>query len=116
MRQLILLFALATPVAAQGQARPFFVPELGKGFATLDDAVGAIRDGTATILIAPGTYRQCTVQTGGKITFQAREPGTVVFEKKVCEDKAAFVLRGRGSAVDGIIFRGYSVADGNGAG
>jgi hypothetical protein len=75
-----------------------------------------VRDGTATILIAPGTYRECTVQTGGRITFKAVQPGTAIFESQTCEEKAAFVLRGRGSAVDGIVFRGFSVPDGNGAG
>ncbi|WP_448661823.1 right-handed parallel beta-helix repeat-containing protein [Sphingomonas sp. CJ20] len=115
MRALILLLALATPAAAQQRA-PFVIAETGQGFAHLDQAVTAVRDGTATILIAPGTYRECTVQTGGKITFKAVQPGTAIFEREVCEDKAAFVLRGRGSAVDGIVFRGYSVPDGNGAG
>jgi len=111
----ILLLALASPAAAQERA-PFVVAETGQGYGSIDDAVTAIRDDDATILIAPGTYRQCTVQTGGKITFKARQPGTVIFEKTVCEEKAGFVLRGRGSTIDGIIFRGYAVADGNGAG
>ncbi|AJP72889.1 polysaccharide lyase domain-containing protein [Sphingomonas hengshuiensis] len=116
MRPLILLLALATPAAAQQQRAPFTIAETGQGFQHLDAAVTAVRDGTATILIAPGTYRECTVQTGGKITFRAVKPGTAIFEREVCEDKAAFVLRGRGSVVDGIVFRGYAVPDGNGAG
>jgi hypothetical protein len=119
MRPLLLLAALpllAAPAVAQQQSAPFTIAETGKGYATLDDAVSAVRDGTATILIAPGTYRQCTVQTGGRITFKAVQPGSVIFERETCEDKAALVLRGRGSAVDGIIFRGYEVNDGNGAG
>jgi hypothetical protein len=116
MRSLILLLALATPAAAQQARAPFTIAETGQGFATIDEAVTAVRDGEATILIAPGTYRQCTVQSGGKITFKAVRPGTAIFEKEVCEDKAAFVLRGRGSVVDGLVFRGYSVSDGNGAG
>ncbi|UZK67554.1 right-handed parallel beta-helix repeat-containing protein [Sphingomonas sp. M1-B02] len=116
MRTLILLLALAAPAAAQQQRAPFVIAETGQGFATIDEAVTAVRDDTATILIAPGTYRQCTVQAGGKITFKAVQPGTAIFESETCEDKAAFVLRGRGSTVDGIVFRGYSVNDGNGAG
>ena len=116
MRSLILLLAFATPAAAQQARAPFTIAETGQGFATIDEAVSEVRDGTATILIAPGIYRQCTVQTGGKITFKAIQPGTAIFENEVCEDKAAFVLRGRGSVVDGLIFRGYSVSDGNGAG
>ncbi|WP_066797216.1 right-handed parallel beta-helix repeat-containing protein [Sphingomonas soli] len=116
MRLAILLLALASPAAAQQSRAPFTVAETGQGFATLDEAVAAIRDDTATILIAPGTYRQCTVQQAGKIIFKAIQPGTVIFEIEACEEKAAFVLRGRGSTVDGIIFRGYAVNDGNGAG
>ena len=71
---------------------------------------------SATILIAPGTYRECTVQASGRIAFKARVPGTAIFEGVACEDKAAFVLRGEGSSVDGIVFRKLRVPDGNGAG
>lgn len=121
MRYAVLLLALAspagaTPAAAQSSRGPFTIVETGQSFATVDDAVTAVRDRDATILIAPGTYRQCTVQRGGNITFKAQKPGTVIFEHEACESKAAFVLRGRGSTVDGIIFRGYAVPDGNGAG
>ncbi|MBB5709665.1 right-handed parallel beta-helix repeat-containing protein [Sphingomonas xinjiangensis] len=117
MRPIFALLALAAPAAAQTQQRaPFVIAETGQGFASLDEAVAEVRDGTATILIAPGTYRQCTVQAGGHITFKATVPGKAIFESETCEDKAAFVLRGRGSVVDGIVFRGYSVNDGNGAG
>ncbi len=105
----ILLLALAA-------ASPFTIAETGQGFATLAAAVDSVRDGTATILIAPGTYHQCVVQAGGRITFKAAQPGTAIFERTVCEDKAAFVLRGRGSMVDGIVFRKFRVRDGNGAG
>ncbi len=107
---------VAAPAAESQQRGPFTIAETGQGFAHLDDAVNAVRDGTATILIAPGTYRECTVQTGGRITFKAVEPGTAIFERTACEGKAAFVLRGRGSAVDGIVFRNFAVDDGNGAG
>ncbi len=113
---ILFLIALVAPAAAQQQRAPFVIAETGQGFATIDEAVTAVRDGTATILIAPGTYHQCTVQTGGRITFKAVQPGTAIFEGETCEDKAAFVLRGRGSAVDGIVFRGFAVNDGNGAG
>ncbi|MBC7052055.1 right-handed parallel beta-helix repeat-containing protein, partial [Salmonella enterica subsp. enterica serovar Enteritidis] len=56
------------------------------------------------------------VQAGGHITFKAVTPGTAIFEGTTCEGKAAFVLRGQGSTVDGIVFRKMRVADGNGAG
>ncbi|URW76097.1 right-handed parallel beta-helix repeat-containing protein [Sphingomonas donggukensis] len=108
--------AVASPIAAQQGHAPFTVQETGEGFQRLDDAVGSIRMGTGTILIAPGTYHECTVQTGGHITFRAATPGSVVFEGSPCEGKAIFVLRGLGSTVDGIIFRGVRVPDGNGAG
>jgi hypothetical protein len=101
---------------AEQPRAPFVIEATGEGFATLDEAVQSVRMGTATILIAPGVYHQCTVQAGGHITFKAIEPGTAIFEGTVCEDKAAFVLRGNGSVVDGIVFRGFSVSDGNGAG
>jgi hypothetical protein len=113
---LLALLALAAPAAAQQARAPFTLAETGQGFATLQDAVSAVGDRRGTILIAPGTYRQCAVQTEGVVTFKAIQPGTAVFERETCEDKAALVLRGRGSAVDGLVFRGYSVADGNGAG
>ena len=112
-RSLLALALFAAPAFAQGSA-PFTVN--GQGFATLQEAVSSIRLGTATILIAPGTYRQCAVQAGGHITFKAVKPGSAIFEKVACEDKAALVLRGQGSVVDGLVFRGYRVSDGNGAG
>ncbi|MDQ0837579.1 hypothetical protein QFZ54_001363 [Sphingomonas faeni] len=52
----------------------------------------------------------------GRITFKAVKPGTAIFEMVACEDKAALVLRGQGSVVDGLVFRGYRVSGGNGAG
>ncbi|TPG15263.1 right-handed parallel beta-helix repeat-containing protein [Sphingomonas oligophenolica] len=115
MRRLLLpLVMLAAPaMAANG---PFTVVETGRHFGALQDAVRAIGGGTGTILIAPGTYRQCAVQQAGRVTFRAAEPGTAIFEQEVCEDKAALVLRGTASRVEGLVFRGYSVADGNGAG
>ena len=112
-RSLLALALLSVPALAQTNA-PFTVN--GQGFAGLQDAVSSIQQGTATILIAPGTYRQCAVQAGGHITFKAVQPGTAIFERVACEDKAALVLRGQGSVVDGLVFRGYRVSDGNGAG
>lgn len=112
----LLAIALSAPASAEAPRAPFVIAETGKGFGTLDEAVQSVRMGTATILIAPGVYRECTVQAGGHITFKAVEPGTAIFDSVVCEDKAAFVLRGNGSVVDGLVFRGFSVGDGNGAG
>lgn len=111
------LLLLAAPAGAQRAEAPFVIGETGEGFATLDAAVSTVLNGrSATILIAPGTYRECTVQASGRIAFKAREPGTAIFEDVACEGKAAFVLRGEGSSVDGIVFRKLRVPDGNGAG
>lgn len=107
------LLAALVLVAAAPPA-PFSVE--GRGYATLDAALAAIGDRTATITIAPGVYRQCAVQNRGYVTYRAARPGTAIFEHETCEDKAALVLRGRGSVIDGLVFRGYAVNDGNGAG
>ena len=114
-RTLALLLTLSAPAAAQRSA-PFVVAETGEGFPHLQDAVSAIRVGTGTILIAAGVYRECAVQSAGTITFRARTPGTAIFERQACEDKAVLVLRGDRSAVDGLVFRNIRVPDGNGAG
>lgn len=112
----LIALGLAAPVAAQSASAPFTVQETGQGFAQLDDALMSIRGQDATILIAPGTYRQCAIQQAGHITFKAVQPGSVIFDGVTCEGKAALVLRGEGSTVDGIIFRNMRVGDGNGAG
>ncbi|MEG3085908.1 right-handed parallel beta-helix repeat-containing protein [Sphingomonas sp. PB4P5] len=112
----LVALALSAPASAQQARAPFVIAETGQGYDTVDAAVNAVRMGTATILIAPGVYRQCTVQEGGRITFKAVQPGTVIFDSVTCEDKAAFVLRGLEATVDGLVFRGMRVPDGNGAG
>lgn len=112
MRRLPLLAPLLLTAAAA--PAPFTVD--GRGFRSLDAAVAAIGDRTATIMIAPGTYRECAVQTRGDITFKAVRPGTAILEHETCEDKAGLVLRGRAATVDGLVFRGYQVDDGNGEG
>jgi hypothetical protein len=115
MRRYLPLLAFALLGAAPAPA-PFTIAETGEGYPTLDAAVRAVGNYRATIVIAPGTYHECAVQEAGVITFKSAEPGKAVFEKETCEDKAALVLRGHGSTVDGLVFRGYSVNDGNGAG
>ncbi|MBA3836802.1 MAG: right-handed parallel beta-helix repeat-containing protein [Sphingomonas sp.] len=122
MRPVLPLIALAltAPALAHQTRAPFTIAETGEGFAHLEEALAAAGPrgefAQSTILIAPGTYRECAVQTWGKVTFKAITPGTVIFDGVACEDKAALVLRGRGSVVDGIIFRNINVPDGNGAG
>ncbi len=109
--------AASTQVKAQ-QARsgPFTVSETGKSYAVLEHAVKSIGGGQGTIIIRPGTYQQCAVQTAGQIAYRAAVPGRVIFDRATCEGKAALVLRGRGASVDGIIFQGMVVHDANGAG
>jgi len=107
------LFAAAPSGAAQPSA-PFTVGE--HGYATLAEAVAAIGSGDGTILIAPGTYRQCAVQTAGAIAYRAATPGSVTFDGAICEGKAALVLRGRAASIEGLIFQNLRVPDGNGAG
>lgn len=113
---LLSLLAGASASMAQGRGGAFTVEESGAAHATLADAVADIGDGTGTILIAPGAYRDCAVQTGGTVTYRAVQPGTAVLDGGICEGKAALVLRGRGARVDGIIFQNMRVPDGNGAG
>ena len=103
------------PVAAQDRA-PFTIAATGDGFAHLEDALMAVRGQDATVVIAPGTYTECAIQQAGRITFKAAVPGKVIFDGGTCEGKAALVLRGGGSVVDGIVFRNMRVDDGNGAG
>jgi hypothetical protein len=107
--------ALATTASAQGGGA-FTVSETGRSYARLTDAVAAIADGQGTILIAPGTYRECAVQSAGSISYRAQVAGQTIFDGGICEGKAALVLRGRSAAVDGIVFQSMAVPDGNGAG
>jgi len=110
------LALLSAPLVAQSADAPFVVEESGEGYATLQDAVDAIGDGRGTIMIAPGTYRQCAVQDHGRVAYVAREFGTVVFDGVTCEGKAAFVLGGQEARIEGLIFQNLRVPDGNGAG
>jgi hypothetical protein len=109
--------SLSPGAGASAQTRaPFTIAATGAGFQHLEDALMSVRGQDATVLIAPGTYRECAVQQAGRITFRAQQPGSVIFDGETCEDKAALVLRGEGSIVDGIVFRNMRVSDGNGAG
>ncbi len=111
----IFSFAVASPSLAQGGA-PFTIAESGESFNRLSDAVQAIGGSSATIMIAPGTYGDCAVQTAGRITYRSEIPGQAIFDAGTCEGKAALVLRGHSAVVDGIIFQNMRVPDANGAG
>jgi hypothetical protein len=110
------LTTLTGAAPAQSGAAPFQVAETGRGYGRLADAVAAIDDAQGTIVIAPGTYRQCAIQTAGHISYRAQVPGEAIFDSSICEGKAALVLRGRSAAVDGIVFQRIADPGGNGAG
>ena len=105
----------AVAASAQGGA-PFQNAETGRGYGNLQQAVDSIGEGEGTIIIAPGTYRQCAVQNAGVVAFRASVPGQTVFDGVACEGKAALVLRGQAASIDGIIFQNMRVPDANGAG
>lgn len=105
------LFAQGQPAIA-----PYTVVETGQSFTRLQQAVDAIGDRQGSIAIAPGTHRDCAVQTQGFISYLASQPGTAVFDGTTCEGKAALVLRGRGADISGLVFQNMNVADFNGAG
>lgn len=113
---LLVSAAITATAFAQSGPSPFTVAESGQGFPTLSAAIGAIGDRKGTVIVAPGTYHECAVQQGGDLTIRAATPGTAIFDGVPCEGKAALVLRGRTSTIDGIVFQNLRVPDGNGAG
>lgn len=111
-----LALVLAAPLSAQSAGARFTVEESGRGYARLQDAVAAIGDGDGTIRIAPGNYRECAVQTAGRIAYAAVSPGTAIFDGTSCEGKGGLVLRGRAAHVEGLVFQNFQVPDRNGSG
>lgn len=111
---------LASPLLAQQNwvpGHPYLVVETGQRYNRLQDAIFAIGEGKGTIRIDPGQWDDCGVQVAGDITFQAAVPGQTRFVgPRVCESKAALVLRGRNSRVEGFIFANFHLNDGNAAG
>lgn len=77
------------------------------------DSIGT---GQGTIVVAPGTYRQCAVQKSGVIAFRAVIPGQSILDGKICNKKAALVLRGQEARIDGMVFQNMRAPDSNGAG
>lgn len=112
---LLAAVAVGAPAASQQVRAPFTVQETGEGYRTLEEALEKNRGRDFTVLIAPGVYKECAVQQAGRVTYKAIQPGTAIFEG-ACEGKATLVLRAGGSVVDGLVFRGIRVPDGNGAG
>lgn len=117
MKKTSLLLAITLSAAASAQnAAPFQNAETGRSYGSMQAAVDAIGEGEGTIIIAPGTFRQCAVQKAGVIAFRASVPGQTIFDSATCEGKAALVLRGGAASIDGIIFQNMRVPDANGAG
>ena len=103
----------ASRVEAPAAGLPFML-QSGGGFARLRDAVAKARD-VDTITIMPGVYEDCAVVARGRLTLRAMIPGSVTFNKTICEGKAALVLRGEEATVEGLRFTGFTARDGNGA-
>ncbi len=112
---IILLSLSASAAVAQNNA-PYKVAETGRSYGALQQAVDAIGDREGTIIINPGSYRDCAIQKAGTISFRASVPGQTIFDGGICEGKAALVLRGQAASIDGIIFQNMRVPDANGAG
>jgi hypothetical protein len=112
----LLATALAAAPLAAAPRGAFTIVETGQRFASLQKAVDAIGGGRGTIRIAPGRYGDCAVQEAGDVSFVAERQGATVLDGGACEGKATLVLRGRSAHVDGLVFTGMSVPDGNGAG
>ena len=114
------LIALAVAMSAAAglaqQAASYTVVETGRGYERLQDAVDAIGGGSGTIRFAAFRFADCAVQTAGDIVYTAAVPGQAVLQGIACEDKAALVLRGRRARIEGLVFAGIKVPDGNGAG
>jgi Right handed beta helix region len=108
--------AMPASVGLAQQAAPYTLVETGRGYERLQDAVDAIGGGSGTIRFASFRFADCAVQTAGDIVYIAAVPGQAILEGLACEDKAALVLRGRRARVEGLVFAGIKVPDGNGAG
>jgi hypothetical protein len=111
----VLAFFCSVSVSAQ-IATPFKNAQTGRGYKSLQAAVDSIGAGQGTIVIAPGTYRQCAVQKSGVIAFRAAIPGQSILDGKICDKKAALVLRGQDARIDGMVFQNMRTPDFNGAG
>ena len=117
MKTTLAVLAIFCSVTASAQnATPFKNAQTGRSYKSLQAAVDSIGTGQGTIVIAPGTYRQCAVQKSGVIAFRAGIPGQSILDGKICDKKAALVLRGQDARIDGIVFQNMRAPDSNGAG
>jgi len=111
-----LIASVAFPLTAQQRLMPYRLAETGEAYGSLAEAVARIGNGSGTIEVQPGTWRDCVVQEAGSITYRAVTAGSAIFDGGVCEDKATLVLRGQSARVEGLIFQNIAVPDENGAG
>ena len=117
MKTTVVVLALFCSISASAQnASPFKNAQTGRGYKSLQAAVDSIGVGQGTIVIAPGLYRQCAVQKSGVIAFRAVIPGQSILDGKICDKRAALVLRGQATRIDGIVFQNMRTPDSNGAG
>ncbi len=110
------LFCVVSESAFAAGGGSFTVQETGQTYGRLSDAFTAIGKGEGTVIVAPGTYKDCAVFGGQNLTLRAATPSTVIFDGGACGDKATLVLNGMNATIDGIIFQNIRVRDGNGAG
>ena len=113
---LVVLTLFCSAAASAQNATPFKNAQTGRSYKSLQAAVDSIGTGQGTIVIAPGTYRQCAVQKSGVIAFRAVIPGQSILDGKICNKKAALVLRGQEARIDGMVFQNMRTPDSNGAG
>ena len=108
--------AATWPLQAQSSA-PFTVAETGEAFGSLQDAVEAIGRGSGTIRIAPGPLRR--MRGPGSGPGRLSSPSSAA---RRCSTAAPARARRRSCSaagrarVDGLVFTGVRVPDGNGAG
>lgn len=116
---LALVAALLLPrvaLAKDAGELPYRWAGSGASYLTLTEALQFGGD-EEVLDIAPGVYADCAVISRDRLTLRARVAGSVVFDGKVCQHKAALVLARGNFLVQGIVFRNMHVLpEGNGAG
>ncbi len=107
------------PAAPESPLSRAFKPRtllVGPGHALKQpSAAAAIARDDDTVEIEAGTYVDCAVWKGRRLTIRAKG-GEVHVRDKTCEGKAIWVIGGDEVVVEGIRFSGAAVADKNGAG
>jgi len=107
------------PAAPESPLSRAFKPRtllVGPGHALKQpSAAAAVARDNDTVEIEAGTYVDCAVWNGRRLTIKARG-GEVHVKDKTCAGKAIWVIGGDEVVVEGIRFSGAAVADKNGAG